>query len=155
MIREYLESDKEHILELFRLNTPMYFAPCEEAGLRSYLESGDKKYFVLLNDDGNISGSGGYAFTEEGKEGLIIWDIIHPQHQRKGTGSRLLTYRLEKLKAQQGLRKIKVRTSQLAYAFYEKHGFVLIESKVNHWAEGFDLYAMEMTLSFPGWEQKP
>ena len=43
--------------------------------------------------------------------------------------------------------KITVRSSQVAYKFYEKQGFVLNEIKKNYWAEGFDMYSME----YKGW----
>jgi len=37
--------------------------------------------------------------------------------------SALLKYRIEKIKSINGIQKITVRTSQLAYKFYEKQGF--------------------------------
>ena len=39
--------------------------------------------------------------------------------------------------------RITVRTSQLAFGFYEKRGFELKGIEKDYWAEGFDLYRME------------
>ena len=55
----------------------------------------------------------------------------------------LLKYRIEILKSIDGIQKITVRTSQLAYKFYEKQGFTLKEIQRDYWAKGFDMYSME------------
>lgn len=43
-IREYFPSDKEAVLKLIRLNTPMYFALEEEADLSEYLDN-EREYY--------------------------------------------------------------------------------------------------------------
>ena len=45
--------------------------------------------------------------------------------------------------ASSSVRRITVRTSQLAFGFYEKRGFELKGIEKDYWAEGFDLYRME------------
>ena len=37
-----------------------------------------------------------------------------------------------------------LRTTQLAFQFYEKMGFELDKTKKDFWAKGFDLYQMKM-----------
>lgn len=54
-----------------------------------------------------------------------------------------MKYRIEKLRSIDSIQKITVRTSQVAYKFYEKQGFELIEIIKDYWAEGFDMYSME------------
>ena len=61
---------------------------------------------------------------------------MHPDYQGKSLGKKLLRYRIEVLKAIPSIKKITVRTSQLAYKFYEKQGFTLNEIKRNYWADG-------------------
>ena len=92
VIREYLTTDKEVVMNLIKLNTPNHF-PVNEQG--------------------------------------------------KSLGKKLLRYRIEVLKAIPSIKKITVRTSQLAYKFYEKQGFTLNEIKRNYWADGFDMYSMQ------------
>ena len=65
-------------------------------------------------------------------------------YQGKTLGTLLLKYRIEKLKSIGSIQRITVRTSQAAYGFYEKQGFVLNEIKKDYWAKGFDMYNMEL-----------
>ncbi|UKJ09366.1 GNAT family N-acetyltransferase [Solitalea lacus] len=73
----------------------------------------------------------------------MSWDIIDPDFQGRGVGQKLLNYRIELLKSIKDIERIKVRTSQLAYKFYQKNGFVLQTVVKNYWAKGFDLYDMQ------------
>src|SRR5687768_16305922 len=144
MIRAYKEADKLKVLELFRLNTPAYFAAEEESGLLHYLDHELDEYF-LVEQEGRVVGCGGINFSEDGTTAKISWDIFHPEYQGKGLGSLLLQYRIRKLKELPQVQTISVRTSQLVYSFYEKNGFHLEEVVVDHWAPGFDLYRMVFT----------
>ena len=74
--------------------------------------------------------------------------MIHPKFQGKSLGTKLLNHRLEILKTIPSIQRITVRTSQVAYKFYEKHGFVLHEIKKDYWADGFDMYRMVYGKSF-------
>ncbi|MBD9179100.1 MAG: GNAT family N-acetyltransferase [Odoribacter splanchnicus] len=141
-IREYEPTDKSAVINLIRLNTPRYFAPEEEADLSRYLDSERELYYVLLFNE-KIVGCGGINFADYKTTGRISWDIFHPQYQGKSLGTQLLKYRIGKLKSFGGIQKITVRTSQVAYKFYEKQRFELIEIKKDYWAKGFDMYRME------------
>jgi ribosomal-protein-alanine N-acetyltransferase len=148
LIRDYQPKDKAKILHLLRLNTPQYFAPAEENDLVFYLENEIEHYFVLEYANA-IIGCGGINFSEDKTRGKISWDIMHPDFQGKSLGRLLLDYRLEKLKTFPDLQSISVRTSQLAYSFYEKSGFQLVEKIPDYWAQGFDLYRMEYVEKKP------
>lgn len=141
-IREYEPTDKSAVINLIRLNTPRYFAPEEESDLSRYLDSERELYYVLLFNE-KIVGCGGINFADHKTTGRISWDIFHPQYQGKSLGTQLLKYRIGKLKSFGGIQKITVRTSQVAYKFYERQGFELIEIKKDYWAKGFDMYRME------------
>ena len=130
VIREYLTTDKEVVMNLIKLNTPNFFAKEEVNDLSNYLDKEIELYYVLLVD-GKVVGCGGINFAEKRTIGKISWD------------KKLLRYRIEVLKAIPSIKKITVRTSQLAYKFYEKQGFTLNEIKRNYWADGFDMYSMQ------------
>lgn len=142
IIREYNVADKQEVIDLLRRNTPQYFAPEEEADLIYYLEKEIEYYYVIAVDN-QIVGSGGFNFSGNPKIGKISWDILHPEFQGKSLGSALLHYRIEKLRTFAAVEKITVRTSQVAYRFYEKLGFKLVRVVDDYWADGFDLYEME------------
>ncbi len=142
VIRKYHNTDQASVLALFRLNTPKYFAPEEESDLVYYLEN-ELEYYFVVEIDGQIVGGGGFNFSGDPTTGKISWDIFHPDFQGQSLGSKLLNYRIERLREFESLQKIIVRTSQLAYKFYEKHGFKLNEIVEDYWAAGFHLYRME------------
>ena len=141
-IREYEPSDKNDVINLIKLNTPEFFATDEEEDLKKYLEAERELYYILLYDE-KIVGCGGINFSGDKTIGKISWDIFHPDYQGKSLGTKLLKHRIDKLNSIEGIQKITVRTSQVAYKFYEKQGFELFEIKKDYWAEGFDMYNME------------
>lgn len=143
MIRPFQPSDKVKLLKLLRLNTPAYFAPSEESDFIHYLEKEVEDYYVA-EENGTIIGCGGINYLENGTVARISWDIIHPDYQGKGIGKKLTAFRIAEIKKNPTVRSIVVRTSQLAYQFYEKMGFKLERIEKDFWAAGFDLYQMEM-----------
>ena len=145
MIREYKSIDKNAVLELIRLNIPKYFASSEEDDFSRYLDSEIELYYVLLFDK-KLVGCGGINFSDNRMTGKISWDILHPEYQGKSLGTYLLEYRIKKLKSIDSVQRITVRTSQLAYKFYEKRGFELLEVKKDYWARGFDMYRREYKI---------
>ena len=145
-IRNYQDSDREKIIELLRLNTPEYFSPDEEKDLIYYFDNHIESYYVI-EIDGIIVGSGGFNLSDDPAMIRIAWDIVHPEYQGKGIGSALTKYRIERIKEMDGVKIISVRTSQLVYPFYEKFGFELKEIVKDYWADGFDLYSMELDMN--------
>ncbi|KHJ36773.1 N-acetylglutamate synthase [Pedobacter glucosidilyticus] len=141
-IREYNTEDKSEVINLIRLNTPKYFAVDEEEDFQQYLETERELYYVLLYNQ-KIVGCGGINFADHHTIGKISWDIFHPDYQGKSLGTKLLKYRLDKLYSLKRIREITVRTSQVAYKFYEKQGFELLETQKDYWAEGLDMYNMK------------
>ena len=145
LIKEYKKSDKKRVLDLLKFNTPKYFSVDEEKDLIYYLDNQIEQYFVIENES-KLIGCGGINYEDFNTIGIISWDIIHPDFQKKGVGSQLLKHRIEILKSVKELKAIKVRTSQLTNDYYAKLGFELIVIKKNYWAKGFDLYEMLLKL---------
>ncbi|MCP1995937.1 GNAT family N-acetyltransferase [Flavobacterium sp. HSC-61S13] len=143
IIRPYHPCDQPELLVLFDLNIPQYFSADEREDLIDYLNHHIERYFVL-ELDGKIAGAGGINFSKDKTVGKISWDLFHPEYQGKGLGSQLTQYRIELLKQLDHVQTISVRTSQVAYVFYQKMGFELLEVVPDYWAKGFDLYRMKL-----------
>lgn len=144
-IRKYTSTDRENVIELLRLNTPDYFSPAEEKDLIYYLDNHPENYFVIEVEN-KLLGCGGFNTSETSEMMRLSWDIIHPKSQGKGLGSALTKFRIERIREMKGIKTISVRTSQLVYKFYEKWGFELKETIKDYWAEGFDMYRMELSI---------
>ncbi|MGB0523161.1 MAG: GNAT family N-acetyltransferase [Flammeovirgaceae bacterium] len=146
MIRPYIDTDKAALVTLLRLNIPKYFDPSEEADFIAYLDYEREDYFVI-EEEHQILGSGGINYFVDERLARIAWDVIHPNAQGRGLGSQLLLHRIKHIQRNSGFEQIIVRTSQLAYPFYEKNGFTLVRVEKDFWAKGFDLYLMELKLT--------
>ena len=143
MIRTYSHQDKPQIIELVKQNTPKYFHPSEEKDLEHYLDHDLEDYFVF-EEDSEIIGCGGINYFPDQKLARLSWDIIAPKSQGKGIGKALTQYRIKHLIEHPEIDIISVRTTQLAFRFYEKMGFELETIATDFWAENFDLYQMRM-----------
>ncbi|MCG2612205.1 GNAT family N-acetyltransferase [Flavobacterium sp. SM15] len=141
-IKPYSIADKPKLLELLSLNVPKYFAQEEIEDFNLYLEHELELYYVASFEN-QIVGAGGINFEESRSVAKISWDFIHPDYHKAGIGTKLLTHRLSILQTMEEVKVILVRTSQFAYPFYQKNGFVLLETIKDYWAKGFDLYRME------------
>jgi ribosomal-protein-alanine N-acetyltransferase len=141
-IRPYTAKDKEVLAKLLALNVPEFFHESEKADYLNYLEHELEDYFVVEEND-EIIGAGGINYFPEKRTARIAWDIVKPEAQGKGIGRQLTEYRLHHLSKNQSVDRILVRTSQLAYRFYEKFGFTVARVEKDFWAEGFHLYEME------------
>ena len=144
-IRNFRAEDKPSLFEVLSSNTPQYFSFDEKQDFDRYLDKEIEAYFVVENKH-QIVGCGGINLNLEQAHGVISWGMIHADFHRQNIGGELLKYRLAYLIERYRLDKITVRTSQMVYLFYQKHGFELIEIKKDFWAQGIDLYLMEIDL---------
>lgn len=146
MIRTYSKEDKPKVIELLRKNTPDFFDVSEEKDFEKYLEDEIEDYFVYEKNS-KIIGAGGINYFPEQRIARISWDMIDPASQGTGIGKKLTAYRINHLNGNSKIQFINVRTSQLAYKFYEKMGFKLEKIEKDFWAKNFDLYKMVMKNS--------
>ena len=123
----------------------MYFDASEEKDFIEYLDHKLEDYFVIEYEK-KVVGSGGINYFPSDHVARISWDMVHPNFHGKGFGKKLMLHRIDHIKRNKAIHKIQVRTSQLAYQFYQKTGFTLEKIEKDFWATGFDLYQMNMTL---------
>ena len=146
MIRLFEEQDKVPLVKILKMNIPQYFHPSEEQDYIDYFSEHLEEYYVAVENE-QVIGGGGINYLYDEEVARISWDLIHPDFQGRGIGKEILRYRIEQIKKKEGIGKIVVRTSQLAYRFYQKSGFQLEKVEKDFWAKGFDLYEMVIPLN--------
>lgn len=145
VIRSYKLADKEELVEIFKLNTPQYFDPKEVYDFKKYLQQHNDTYFTIEYDS-KIVGGAGYYVKESDKSGRISWIFFHPEFSGLGLGKKAVEHCLNLLKSNSEVEKLVVTTSQLAYKFFEKFGYKLVQIEKEYWGQGLDLYLMEQEL---------
>lgn len=143
-IRPFHPADTPALLAVLDPLIPEFFAPEEKPDFEAYLTHHLEAYFVV-ETDGEVVAGGGLNFFPRDHLARISWDLVHPRHRGKGVGRALLDFRIAHARSL-AVPKLVVRTSQLAWGFYEKSGFELLYVLPDYWAPGFDLYCMEMPL---------
>lgn len=146
MIRPYKPGDKESLLKIFRLNTPKYFHRNELNAFKEYLEKKPGTY-LTIEVDSNIVGGTGYYVNENDKSGRITWIFFDPGYAGQGLGKQSVEYCLKLLSKDDRVEKFIVRSSQLAYKFFEKFGYSINRIDKNYWGKGLDLYEMEKLIN--------
>lgn len=141
VIRKYKTEDSVALLQIMRNNVPKYFADTEIEDYEKYLNHEIQDYYVAVMDNRIIAG-GGINYDRDKHLAKISWDIVDIGYHTQGIGTLLLKHRLEVIANRKNIKTTQVRTSQYAYAFYEKNGFKLLETHKDYWAQGFDMYKM-------------
>lgn len=144
-LRPYLPTDAEPLLTVFRKNVPVAFAEVEIDEYARFLPQNNDPYFVAERN-GQVVGACGYYLIHEGSVARICWILTDPDLKGSGVGSALLRHVLEQILTHPDVTIIECQTSQVAYQFFEKFGFVLRRTEPNHWAPGLDLYFMTLNL---------
>lgn len=144
-IKPFQIEDTEKLLAIFALNIPQYFAAEEAAEFEAYLRKYGDTYFVIRDETEII---GGLGYIVKNKEGHITWIFIHPEKTGKGVGKQAVSDCLNLLKSYKEVEKLVVRTSQFADKFFSSLGYELLYVKKDYWAQGIDLYYMEMKLQY-------
>ena len=145
MIRPYITSDKEKLVEIFKLNTPKYFVREELKDFETYLQEQSETYFTIEYKKEIVGGIGCYV-KQSDNSGRITWIFFHPNFSGHGLGTKAVEHCLSILKANTHVEKLIVTTSQLAYKFFEKFGYALIKTQKDYWGKGLDLYLMQKNL---------
>ena len=135
--RPYTKADEAECLEIFDTNTPTYFAPTERKSFEDFLATQPPTYFVLQHDR-QILGAGGYCLSDNGAQANLTWGMIRQDLHKQGLGRFLLMYRLREIAKANTVQTVRVGTSQLTAAFFEKQGFKLASIQKDGYAPGLD-----------------
>lgn len=147
-LRPYLPNDAEPLLTIFRKNVPVAFAAVEVDEYARFLPQNNDPYFVAEHT-GQVVGACGYYLIQDAFVARICWILADPDLRGLGVGSALLRHVLDQIQTYPDVAVIECQTSQVAYQFFEKFGFVLRDTAPNHWAPGLDLYFMTLHPNKP------
>jgi N-acetylglutamate synthase-like GNAT family acetyltransferase len=141
---------KSALLDVFKSNMPLYFAPEELPLFDAFLDRDMERgpYYLIFKDDA-IVGCGGIALNQPTKytnepHVIMTWGMVDNNRHKEGFGKALLLYRIEKAREIFPGVKIALGTTQHTFEFFEKYGFKTVFYEKDHWAKGLDLYQMEL-----------
>ena len=144
--RPYTDADHAPLLAILRRNIPQAFAEEEVADFTGFLNKLPGPYY-MVEQDGKLVGACGYGVLNDPPDtARICWIFADPNQQSRGFGTFILTAIETELRTLPGITAVDVRTSQVAYRFFEKHGYELTEVRADYWTPGFDLYWMRKAL---------
>ncbi len=146
VVRAYEDTDKPGCLDVFRSNTPEFFAASEEAEFARFLDSRPGPYFVF-ELDGRIVACGGYALGPAAGQSALCWGMVARDRHREGLGGALTDFRLAALAADPAVQDVTIETSQHTAAFFERFGFVRESVAKNGFAPGIDRVKMTMHVA--------
>lgn len=144
--RAYEAGDREACLAAFDSNVPMFFDPSERADFEDFLDARPGRYFVVVDADGAVQGSAGYALSADGRCADLCWAMVQRNQHRAGYGTVLLDVRLRAIRAEGGVLDARLSTSQHAAGFYQRHGFVTKRIVPGGFAPGIDRCDMVLAL---------
>lgn len=145
-IRKFKEEDAEektemHLSTIREVNSQHYSEEQIEAWTtfdsENYVEETEKEKWVA-EEDGKIIGFGDYIPMEAEITGVYV----HPDHLRKGIGSKLLE-KMEQAARDQGIEKLTCVSSLTAKEFYRNHGYK-VKKQIKHETSGEELEAYKM-----------
>lgn len=132
---------------MFDSNQPRYFTAQERPLFERFLDAVPGPYFVIEDADGDIRACGGWAPDAAGRVASFCWGMVRSDSHGKGLGRRLTEARLDSIRAQAGISRVRLDTSQLTRGFYAGLGFRLLSVEPDGYEPGMDRCEMELELS--------
>lgn len=83
---------------------------------------------MTIEVDNKIVGSAGYFVNESDRSGRITWIFFDPNHSGLGLGREIVEHCIKLLNKDTKVEKLIVTTSQLAYRFFEKFDYEIINN---------------------------
>ena len=145
LIRPFVPEDRDACLALFDSNLPRFFAPHERAEFGTWLH--DPGEYFVLEDGGQVVACGGVWLDPRNSErpAGLSWGMVARDAHRRGYGSALLHFRLERLRAL-GAAEAHLDTSQHSAPFFARFGFREVRRVPDGYGPGLDRVNMVAEL---------
>jgi ribosomal protein S18 acetylase RimI-like enzyme len=134
-------------LRLFRSNMPTYFAASDEMPFAQFLDELAVPFWVIKNR-GKVCACGGIAINHpEPKIATLCWGIVASTAHRRGIGSAMLDFRIRTIATEHpSITRVRINTTQLVQAFYERHAFVAVHVDLDGYGSGLNRVVMDRVL---------
>lgn len=145
MIRPFIPADRAACLALFGSNTPEFFAPHERAEFETWLN--DPGEYFVLEETGRVVACGGVWLDPARSErpAGLSWGMVARDAHRQGHGSKLLAFRVTRLR-ELGAPEVHLDTSQHSAPFFARHGFQELRRVRGGFGPGLDEVGMVAEL---------
>ncbi len=142
---KYTNEHKEKCLEIFKSNTPRYFAEWEYSIFLNFLtEYAENGYYYILICAKEIIGCGGFEKCSDEVE--LTWGMVHNTLHNNEYGSELLNLRIKKIQELFGNVSIKIETTQIAEGFFLKKGFSPVSRVRDGFGDSLDKIEMKLII---------
>ena len=139
----YERADEGVCLDLFDLNCPRYFAPCERRDYAQFLD-GEPLGFEVWRVDGRLVGASGLT-GDDAECRRLSWILVDPDAVGLGVGSAMMRRALARAGGL-GLRCVLIAASHLSAPFFARFGAVVVSETVDGWGPGMHRLDMEIRL---------
>jgi N-acetylglutamate synthase-like GNAT family acetyltransferase len=146
-IRFYTIKDRSPCLEIFRSNVPAYFAASDEQEFAHFLDKLPGP-FCIVEIDGEVVACGGLAADHpELNVATLCWGMVAANLHRHGIGRALLDFRMRILATEYpSTRRVRVNTTQVAQAFFQRHDFIVIGVETDGYGAGLNRVVMDCAV---------
>ena len=149
----YSPEYRQGCIDAFISNIPKYFTEHEVNQYKEWLDylegispdlypGEENRYFVVLMNQ-QVIGCGGFGYNPATHKAILAWGLVHNDHHKQSVGSALLNHRLNQIGELFPEATILLDTTQHAYPFFERHGFVVEKITNDAYAPGMHRYDMK------------
>jgi ribosomal protein S18 acetylase RimI-like enzyme len=152
-IRTFTPADKDACLAVFDSNRPTFFSAEERLLFSAFLERLPGPFLVLEDAAGQVVACGGYAVEAEQGCASFCWGMVQRSRHGQGLGRRLSLARLEGIRRDPRVRRVRLDTSQHTTGFYERLGFAVTDIQRDGYQPGMHRCEMEWIIHRAATEQ--
>ncbi|MCS4243544.1 putative GNAT family N-acyltransferase [Rhizobium sp. BIGb0125] len=146
-IRPYTALDLQACLRLFDGNVPKFFDPSERKAFATFLQDLSlRTAFLAIENDGVIIACGGHVMEDEGQTAGLCWGMVDQSMHGQGLGRLLTDARLQAIRKQPSVQRVRLDTSQHTHAFYSRFGFSVEKVEKDGYGPGLDRHDMVLLL---------
>ena len=143
-LEPYSSNHRPACVAVFESNLPEFVTKRERGSFSGFVDEGTCPYFVVETKDDGVVACGGYHVSPG--EARLCWGLVHRDHHGRGIGRFLLMSRLVRIYDECGDTVVRMDTSQLTCAFFERFGFRVVDRIEHGYCTRLHKLEMEMEL---------